>query len=408
MLEYIPLEEAQKIILDNAAIAGTEVVGLMDSVNRVLAEDIYAVVDQPPFDRSPLDGYAVRSSDTKAAAGDNPAGLRIAAEVAAGYMAEEPVAPGTAVKIMTGAPIPLGADAVIKFEDTEEEKGWVLIFAPVKENSNLVRAGEDVKKGEKLIEKGTVINYGEIGMMAAQGKAKVKVYKKPRVAVISTGDELADIGEPLGLGKIYNSNLYAVGAAVVESGGIPVLMGAVPDRVDESLEKLKEALFQADIVLTTGGVSVGDYDVVKDVFKGVGAELLFWRMAMKPGTPAVCARKGEKFLIGLSGNPAAALVTYELLVRPLLYKSGGRKNYMPEKITAEMNDDFSKISGQRRFLRANVFFRAGTAVAALTGRQNPGVMRSVMGCNALIDLRPGGALAKGDRADVILLDGLGF
>jgi len=404
MLEYIPLEEAQKIILDNCTTIETEDTDLSDSVNRVLAEDIYAGIDLPPFDRSPLDGYAVRSGDTKFAAKDDPVRLKIIAEAPAGHMAAEKVAPGTAIKIMTGAPIPAGADAVIKIEDTEEENNEVLIFTPLKENSNLVRAGEDVKKGEKLIEKGTVLTCGEIGMMAAQGKTKIKVYQKPRVAVISTGDELVDIRETLGPGMIYNSNLYAVGAAVTESGGIPVLMGTVPDRVAESTDKIKEALGRADIILTTGGVSIGDYDVVKDVFKDIGAELLFWRVAMKPGTPAVCARTGKKLLIGLSGNPAAALVTYELMVRPLLYKISGRKEYMPQKVEVVMEDDFSKQSNQRRFLRANVYFKEGKLYASLTGKQNPGAMKSVMGCNALIDIKPGGIVKKGNPAETVLLE----
>jgi len=349
MLEHVALEEAWDIILKNCTAPETEKIDLLNSVNRVLAEDIYAAIDLPPFDRSPLDGYALRSIDTNDAQTTTPARLKIIAEVAAGYMAAEKVTPGTAIKIMTGAPIPDGADAVIRFEDTVEDNGSVMIFAPLKENSNIVRAGEDVKQGEKLIERGTILSYGEIGIMAAQGKDKVTVYRKPKVAVISTGDELKDLGETLGHGKIYNSNLYTVGAAVLESGGIPVLMGAVPDTIDGSMDRIKDALAQADIVLTTGGVSVGDYDVVKEVFKGIGAELLFWRIAMKPGTPAVCARKGEKLLIGLSGNPAAALVTYELIVRPLIYKLSGRKNYMLQKMTAVMEDDFTKKSCQRRF-----------------------------------------------------------
>lgn len=404
MLEYVALEEAQSIILDSYSVTEAEYIDLMDSVSRVLAEDIYADIDLPPFDRSPLDGYALRSHDTKDATKTNPVRLRVIAEVAAGYTTGEKVVLGTAIKVMTGAPIPFGADVVIKFEDTVELNGEVLIFTPLKENSNLIGAGEDVKKGEKLIEKGTVVTYGEIGMIAAQGKAKVSVYKKPEVAIISTGDELLDIGEILGPGKIFNSNLYAIGAAVISSGGIPVLMGAVPDRITESLERIKAALNRSDIVLTTGGVSVGDYDVVKDVFKNIGAEILFWRVAMKPGSPFVFARRGKKLLIGLSGNPAAAVVTYQLMVKPLIHKVSGRKNHMLKKITAVMEDEFMKKSNQRRFLRANVFLKEGKMFACLTGKQSNGVMKSIMGCNAFVDIMPGDSIKEGDIVNLILLE----
>lgn len=404
MLEYVALEEAQRIMLDTAAVTETEDIDLMDSVNRVLAEDIYAGIDLPPFDRSPLDGYALRSDDTKNSTKTNPARLQIIAEVAAGYTTGKKLEPGTAIKVLTGAPIPSGADVVIKYEDTVEANGEVLIFAPLKENSNLVWAGEDVKKGEKLIEKGTVVTYGEIGMIAAQGKPTIKVYKKPEVAIISTGDELAEVGETLGPGKIYNSNLYAIGAAVISSGGIPVLMGVVPDRISDSMEKISAALNRADIVLTTGGVSVGDYDVIKDVFKNIGAEILYWRVAMKPGSPAVFARRGGKLLIGLSGNPAAAVITYQLMVKPLIYKTSGRKNYMLQRITAIMEDKFTKRCSQRRFLRASLFFKEGKVFASLTGKQSNGVMKSIMGCNAFVEIMPGDSIKEGDTVNVILLD----
>lgn len=405
-MQLIPLEQAQEIILGKIKMVPKIEVELLLALNMVLAEDIYAGNNLPPFDRSPLDGYAVRSEDIKGVSEQNPVFLELIEKVPAGYMATKEVVAGTAIAVMTGSPIPEGADVVIMIEETKLEEGQVAIYKGYKANSNISRAGEDVKKGELVLTAGSLINSGAIGMLAALGKKNVNVYRKPRVAILSTGDELIDIDQPLKPGKIRNSNLYALAAAIQEAGGESFLLGSVPDQIQATKEKVTQGLKMADLVLTTGGVSVGDYDVVKDVFLGLGAELLFWRVDIKPGTPAVAALLGDKIIIGLSGNPAAAFITFEHLVRPVLRKLSGHGDLFRRRVKAILDDEFLKSGRQRRFLRSMVNQEEGTYHVTLTGKQNPGIMKSILHCNALVDVPSnGGPLKAGDQVDVILLDG---
>jgi len=404
VLQMIPLEKAQQIILQEAGVLPAEEIGLLQSLNRVLAHDIYAGDNLPPFDRSPLDGYAVRAEDIAPASLENPVCLEVIEEIRAGYEAVREVTPGTAIAVMTGSPLPGGADVVVMFEETQRQGQAVSVCKSYPANSNISRAGEDVRKGEMVLEAGSVITPGAVGMLAALGYSRVEVFRRPRVALLSTGDELVDIDQPLRPGKIRNSNLYALAAAVQEAGGETVLLGVAPDEREATAHKVSQGLAEADLVLTTGGVSVGDYDVVKEVLAGLGADLLFWRVAMKPGTPSVAAKKGDKLVIGLSGNPAAALITFELLVRPALRKMQGRKGIWRQGATAVMEDQFLKNGRQRRFLRAMVYREKGGYRVALAGKQNPGVMKSILHCNALIDVPPErGPLQAGDTVEVILL-----
>ncbi|MHB1126491.1 MAG: molybdopterin molybdotransferase MoeA [Bacillota bacterium] len=404
MRQYISLEEAQEIVLSMADSMEIEKVDLLSSLGRVLASDVYSRTDLPPFDRSPLDGYAVISSDTIPATREHPAKLQVIEEIPAGSVSRETLRPGYAVKIMTGAALPQGADAVIRYEDTGKDGNKVMIYSPLASGSNIGRAGEDVKKGELVIKQGKTINSGVIAMLAALGREKIKTYRKPIVAIMSTGDELIDIGRPLGPGQIYNSNIYALAAAVRENGGEPLLLGTVPDRLEEVAKLISMGVEKADLVISTGGVSVGDYDVVKEAMVEAGLELVFWRINMKPGTPVACGWGRNKLVLGLSGNPAAALITFHLLIIPVLRRMSGFSDLMLTKVEAIMEDSFTKKSSQRRFLRANVRQENERYLIRLTGMQSPGVMKSLLECNALVDVPAGsGAIKVGEKLETIIL-----
>ncbi|MHB1420272.1 MAG: molybdopterin molybdotransferase MoeA [Bacillota bacterium] len=404
MRQYISLEEAQDIVLNVTDIMDVENVDILYSQDRILASSVYSGTDLPPFDRSPLDGYAVISDDTSLAANAHPVKLQVIEEIKAGSISRETLRPSHAVKIMTGAPLPPGADAVIRHEDTGFIDDNVLIYSPLVSGSNISRAGEDVKKGELVIKKGMPIHSGVIGMLAALGMEKVETYRKPVVAILSTGDEVVDLGRPLGPGQIYNSNMYALAAAVREYGGEPLLLGSVRDRKEEVAKLITEGIEKADLVLSTGGVSVGDYDVVKEAMVVAGLELLFWRINMKPGTPVACGWGRNKLVLGLSGNPAAALITFHVLVVPVLRRMIGFQKPMLTKVEAIMEDSFAKKSPQRRFLRANVRLEDGRYLIRLTGMQSPGVMKSLLECNALADVPAGnGIIHEGDKLDTLLL-----
>lgn len=400
----IPLDDALAILLARVRVCQKERTELHLAHNRVLAGEIFAPISQPPFHRSPLDGYAVRGIDIASASRDAPVRLKITETLAAGFTARGSVAQGTAIKIMTGAPIPPGADTVVPFEQSREMAGYVEILVSLPPDSNLVRAGEDIAGGNLVLEQGTWLTSPQIGVLSALGLAQVDVYRQPRVAVLSTGDELTDLGEELAPGKIYNSNLYSLTALIQESGGQAVPLGNSPDRAAETARQIENGLAAADLVITTGGVSVGEYDIIKDALEMIGAQLLFWKVAMKPGTPVLAALAGEKLILGLSGNPAAALISFEVLVRPLLRKMAGFSNIFRTKVRVKLMENFAKKSCLRRFLRARVEPAEGILQARLAGAQNPGILMSLLHTNALLDI-PGnkGPLAEGDVVEAILI-----
>ncbi|WP_227761743.1 molybdopterin molybdotransferase MoeA [Zhaonella formicivorans] len=400
----VSLGEAQEILLSRISPLVAEEVCLLEAIGRVLAQDVYARDNIPPFARSPLDGFALRAEDTFQASRLKPANLKVIAEVPAGFVLPAPLAPGTAVKIMTGAPIPDGANAVVKKEDTDEGGEYVRIYQPIAPDSNIARAGEDVRAGERVLTRGMVLHSGAVGMLAALGVSRVPVSRKPRVAVLCTGEELMDVEKSLLPGKIYNSNLYSLSASIIAAGGEPVLLGTVPDRLEKIAAGLRSGLEEADLVISTGGASVGDYDLMYAAFCSMEAEVLFRRIAIKPGTPALAAQKNGKLLVGLSGNPAAASITFELLVRPLILKLQGREKWQRPQVTGIMVDDFSKGGGPRRFLRAAASYEEGLYKVRLAGKQTPGVLKSIVYCNALVDVPADSPpLKAGQEVQVILL-----
>ncbi len=404
MEQLIPYDRALEIMLNHTLKMETEVISLEESLGRVLAQDILAMDNLPPFDRSPLDGYAVNSIDIAGATRDKPIILRIIEEVPAGYVAAKSVGTGHAIKVTTGAPIPKGADTIIPYEATEFSPETVKIFAPVVGGSNISKAGEDVAQGELVLYKNTTITSEKIGMLAALGMHKISVYRKPSIGILSTGDELIPIEEQLTPGKIRNSNMYILSSRLQELGCQPVRLGIIKDECQATKRTLQEAIDSWDMVITTGGVSVGDYDLVKDAMEAIGGKILFWKVDIRPGTPVVCCQLANKLIIGLSGNPAAALITFELLVVPLLKKSLGLV-YKPVSVIASLTTEYTKATKQMRFLRGRTTFNPTKGLTVeLADMQSPGIMRSLLNYNSLIVVPAGsGPLKAGDRVEVILI-----
>lgn len=405
MRKNIALEEAQDLLLAGVYPVQECSIPLFDAVGRVLSREIRAPFPLPPFNRSPLDGYAVRARDTEKASVSSPAVLEVIEEVGAGHAAQKKVMSGTTIKVMTGAPIPEGADAVIKYEDILRTGKVCKIFTPLQPDSNIILAGEDVRKGEVIAREGSMISPALIGLIAALGYAETTVYDKVKIAVISTGDELLDCSQKLQPGKIYNSNLPSLVAACLKMGTQITALGNVPDELDAIADIISLGLADADIVITTGGVSVGDYDVVPDALLRLGVNIIYRGVDMKPGSPVVAAEKDNKFIICLSGNPAAALITFELIAVPLIKKKMGLTNCLPVRTGAILTDEFKKASPQRRFLRGRLYYEAGKSYVMLTGGQSNGVLKSLLNCNAYIDIPAGsGKIDDGQEVSVLVVD----
>ena len=404
----ISVEQALEKVLSYISVLGEEERSILDCLGQVLAEDIYSPISVPPLDNTAMDGYAVRSRDTQGAGRQSPRFLRVIDTVAAGSISKHEVKPGTAIRIMTGAPIPKGADSVVRFEDTDEPQRKMSfteigILSEVKVGSDIRRAGEDIAQGSIVLRQGTVIRPSEIGVLASLGRSMVKVIRRPVVAILATGDELVDINQPLPPGKIYNSNTYSVAALVVRYGGVPQILGVALDSEDSLVAKLHMAL-DSDILITTGGVSMGDYDVVKDILANEG-EIVFWQVRMKPGKPlAFGTIKGIPHL-GLPGNPVSSMVTFELFARPAILKMMGKKNLAKPTIEAIIENPVVNSDERRIFARAVVEKRSGQYFARLTGPQGSGILTSMTIANGLVVVSEDKArVAAGDMVQVMMLD----
>lgn len=405
MRTNISLEEALDILLNENSQTEAIHVPLLDSLGSVLAEDIISDINMPPFNKSPLDGYAVCSDDIKSASKERPITLKVIDFVPAGHVSSKKIKSGEAMRIMTGAKIPEGADVIIRFEDTEFTEKDVKIYTPLNPNSNISKLGEDMKVGDIVIKKGAVIDSAEIGILASLGKSFVKVYRKPRVAILSTGDELVDIHDVLTDGKIRNSNSYTIAAQIKKIGAKPLMLGICDDGIEDIKEKLKTALSWADMIITTGGVSVGDCDLIKEAFQQLGAEMLFWRVRMKPGTPIAVAKYDNKLIFGLSGNPAAAYITFEQFVRPIVLKKMGKEKYKLMEVQSILESKFSKVSSQNRFVRANTYYKDGRYYTKFPDKHSSGVLSSLSGTNSLFYIPSGtGPYKEGQKITVQLLD----
>ena len=400
------LYEAQKIVLDAAPVLGLEKISILDALGRVLGEDVVAERDNPPWDNSAMDGFAVRWEDIKQEqAIQKPVMLSVIEDVPAGAMPSKAVGSGQAIRIMTGAPLPRGADTVLKVEDTEQTHDSVRVFKAEPKGANIRPQGEDVKKGDCIISKGTRLRSGEVGMLAILAKSFVFVYQRPRVAILSTGDELADLDERFSEEKIINSNSYGIAAAVQEAGGIPLLLGIARDTPIALKEKISQGL-NADMLVLSGGVSMGDYDFTKALFRELGAEMNFWKLAIRPGQPLAFGKIQGKLAFGLPGNPVSSMVTFEQLVRPALLKMSGCRSYGRPVVQALFQERFSKRGDRRHLLRGILTREEGVFKVRTTGDQGSGILTSMVKANCLIDVPVEvERLNPGDEVTVQLLNG---
>ena len=385
----LSVEEALERILSAFRPLEPERVPILEALGRVLAEDIYADEDIPPRANSSMDGYAVLSADTAGASRGVPVRLRVVGELAAGYVTDTEVTPGTAIRIMTGAPIPPGADAVVRVEDTEAEGEWVDVFAGAEVGQYVRPAGEDVRQGELVLQRGTLVRPQEVGMLATLGHKEVLVVRRPRVAILATGDEVAEIDAPLAPGKIRNANSHSNAAQVVKCGGIPIMLGIARDRTQELTERIRAGLARGvDLFLTSGGVSVGDFDMVKGVLAAEG-EINFWRVRMKPGKPLAFGRIGAVPVLGLPGNPVSVMVSFEMFVRPAILKMLGLTDWERPTVEATLVDEVKHKDNRRHYLRVRLEKgkekeeHEGEYRAYLTGEQGSGVLSSMVKANAL-------------------------
>lgn len=404
MLKNISIKEANEIIEKQDIHLQLIEKSILDSYGHILGENIKSNINNPPFDRSPLDGYAYRAEDTLDARADNPVKLKVIDNVPAGHLTDKTVGKGQAIRLMTGSKIPKGADVVTRYEVTKFNDEEVEIFESLKSGSNIARAGEDMKVGDLVLEKGLEIQPADIGIMASLGRSLVKVYAKPRVAIMSTGDELINVDEELSEGKIRNSNSYTIAGQVKRLGGEAIILEICKDGIEETKNKLKEALRWADMVITTGGVSVGDADLVKESFEALGAEMLFWRVQMKPGTPIVVASYNNKLLFGLSGNPAAAYITFEKFVRPAILRLMGKTKTDLMKVESTLTSEFTKVSGQNRIVRGITYKKDGKYYTELPDKHSSGILSSLSKTNSIL-LIPSktGPYKVGDKVEVELV-----
>ncbi len=410
-MEGISVEQAMEQILQYTPVINeTEEVELNKAGGRILAQDMVAEFNNPPFDRSPVDGYACKAEDLAGASSEHPVKLKVMEEIDAGQYSERVVESGQAVRIMTGAAIPKGCDCCIFQEDTDYGEETVEIYREVKQWDNYCFAGEDFKKGTTLLKKGTHIGYVEAAVLAGMGAAKVPVYRRPKVVLLTTGDEVVEPGNPLPAGKIYNSNMTMLSARMMELGIEPFYMEAVKDNPQVMAEKIKEIAEQADMIITTGGVSVGKKDIMHESIRLIDAERIFWRVNMKPGMPTLFsvyenASGGKVPVISLSGNPFGVAVTIELLIRPALEKMMQNPAIGLKEVTGVMADDFMKGIKGRRFIRA--YWENGRFHLP-NGLHSNGVLSSMAGCNCLIDTKTmedkeSKSLKTGDKVSAVWL-----
>lgn len=399
MKSFITLEEAIEILNSHIENLGQEEIPLIKGIKRMLGENAYSKIDNPPFNKSAMDGYAVIADDTV----DKDKTMEVIDEVFAGDVCKSEVISGTAVKIMTGAPIPKGADSIVKQEDVTIKGKYIKINTSTKLNQNICFKGEDIKNGSLLVAKNKKLNYADIGILASSGISNVKVYKKPKIAFISTGDEVIDIGDVLDGGKIYNSNKYSILGRVEELGYEVTHINHEKDSAIKIGENIKKASNIADLIITTGGASVGEKDLIKEAIYSIGGDEIFWKVKIKPGSAIVCSRFNNTLIISLSGNPTAALTTFELLVRTTLEKLAGKEKIEIKREKAILMDDYLKKSPQRKFLRGRVVCNEkGQEVFLTQVKSGNGILSSTLNSNCLIEIESNNEeIKKGTLVDII-------
>ena len=384
-------QQARELILSIPYTAPEhELVLLADSFGRVLAEDMTALIPIPPFDRSPFDGYAFRGEDTIGASAERPVTLRITEELPAGAVPAIDITAGFAAKILTGAPIPNGANATVKYEETAGfTDDSVTLIKPAKPDSNIVYAGEDVEQNAVIAKRGTIVSPAAAGLFASAGHTAVPVYKRPVVAILNTGTELCEPGEPLPFGKIYNSSVFSLMGTVRGLGLDAYNAGVVRDDPDEIARVIEENLAKTDMIITTGGASVGDYDFSVTSAQRLGAKTLFWKSSVQPGGALVVSELGGKLILGLSGNPGAAMISLLCMASPFIKRLSGQCDYELKTVKVALAQDFKKSSGEKaRLLRGTLELSDGKALFVPRGEQGGGVLSSFMTTELIVEIPP--------------------
>ena len=405
----IPIGEAVNRIMKFAEKGSTEFVSINESYGRYLSEELVATNHVPPFDKSPYDGFAVRSIDTKNAALDNPVEFEVIDHIGAGKVSTKTLGPFQAVRIMTGAQMPAGSDAVVMLElakiTDREDKQYMTIKRSYNKGDNVSFCGEDAKEGEVLVPKGTRINPGIQAMLATFGYAQVPVARKPIIGLFATGTELLNVEDPLEPGKIRNSNSHMIMAQIERAGAEVKYFGKLADELEISYEAISHSLSQVDMLITTGGVSVGDFDLLPEIYEKLGAEVLFNKVAMRPGSVTTVAQKEGKILFGLSGNPSACYVGFELFARPMIRSMLFCEKEHLRKEKALLQTDFPKANPFTRFVRSALSVLDGQLVVEPSGMDKSNIVMSLSGANSFIVL-PGGTrgYTAGEKVDVLLLE----
>ncbi len=401
----LSVKEAQEKVVNSTIIKKTIKVPIIDSLHMILAEDVISRDDVPAYDNSAVDGFAVKSTDVIGAEKNYPVKLKLLKEdIPAGRVLADTIEPGMCIQIMTGAPVPKGCDCVVMKEDVLKEGRDVLVFKECRESENIRFKGEDIKKDDVVLKTGKKIFPADIGVMASTGTANVSVFKPPVVAILPTGDELIGINEKLVLGKVRDSNSYSLSAQIKETGAEYKSYGIVKDDKDLIKNSILSALDDCDILLLTGGVSVGDYDYVKETLDSIGAEFVFWRVNQRPGKPMAFLTYKDKFIFGLPGNPVSAMVCFEFYVRPLIKLFEGETELFRKKITAKSADDFSHKSGRADFVRVRLDFSQDGAYFKSTGMQGSGILMSMSEADGLaIFPEASGNIEKETEVEILLL-----
>ena len=398
----LSVAEALERVLTGVPVLAAESVPLGEALARVLAEPIVAEREIPPWDNSSMDGYALRARDTEAASPDRPLVLPVVGEVTAGRVASRELGASEAYRILTGAPLPPGSDAVIPQEEVHREGAYVTIRRAVERGAYVRPRGEDIRPGDRILEPGTVLRPAAVGVLAALGRARVSVHRRPTVAVLSTGDELVDPQAPLGPGQIPDSNSYTISGLAVEAGAAPVSLGIARDRREDLVERLRAGL-QSDVLVSSAGVSVGDRDFVREAVEALGARLDFWQVNMRPGKPLTFGRIGECLFFGLPGNPVSSMVTFELFVRPVLRRLGGHRILGRPRVRARALEPIDNPGSRPGYLRVRLEPGVGQPGARPTGQQGSAILRSMLLADGLAVVPGDTKIPKGGEVDVILL-----
>ena len=404
MAHMTTVREAVDLILNTVAPLPGERVPLNEGLGRVLCEDVRSGRNVPSFANSAMDGFAVRWSDVAGASPSAPVSLKVRDAVGAGRVSRKRVLPGTAIRIMTGAAVPAGTDAIVRVEHTETLGERVVVSRTDGQGSHIRPAGEDIRKGDLVLEHGNVLGVADVGVLASIGRPNVRVRRRPVVAIIATGDELIGVEERPAPGKVVNSNGYTLSSAVAEVGAVPKSFGIVRDDRGSLAQAFRDAM-TCDALITSGGVSVGDYDYVKDALADAGVRMRFWRVAQRPGHPMAFGSKGSKPVFGLPGNPVSSLVSFILYVRPSLLKMMGHENLFMPVVRAKIAHDIKTARGLKEFVRCRLDQHNGRFIASSTGTQSSGVLRSLSLAQGLVVAREDQTvLRKGSHAPAILLD----